>query len=344
MANESYPPPITSGGFQTTARQLLSEKSFIKADDLDDSFIEALYTANSTQYVKITKWALQKFLEACLREGGQFRPFFDKFAPFTGKFVVNKNFDNDPRKRPLQIARFFSQMTERPPQMFIQDTGYSYVPAGLGGLTGGWNTRDKYGNQVVHVFDSVPIPIEITFVSTSEDDTDEMMGFFSLAFGSFQKLLLGWYLAPEKAIKGAYWTVLLPYAHQLSAKTKQALHGDGEDQLWIITFSFEPIFENSTYLTYRSKPTADLRAGSFLVTLPEKITLHSTFPLQLRDIPYPIQVYSDNYKVAIVQEENAQYIVYPKRIGKFNLVVSKIGGTEENRPILYKQEVEVVLR
>lgn len=345
MANDAVPPPISSGGYQTTVRDLLREKSFIKADELDDSYLQALYTKNTGQYVGITKWAIQKFLEACLKEGGQFRKFFNVFVPFTKDFIVNKNLGGEEkRKRPLQIARFYSQMTERPPQIFIQDNGYEYTPSGLGGLAGGWNSHDKYGTQKLHFFDSVPIPIDISFASTSEDDADQMMGFFSSAFGSFQKLLLNYYLAPDRAIKGAYWTVLLPLKHQVGTKSRQSLHGDPEDNLWIVTVSIECIFENSTYMKYRSDPKADLYPGRFQVFIPEKVTLSNATPLSLHDIPYPIEVYSDNYKVAIIQEEATQYIIYPKRLGKFNVVVIRPGGTEREREILFRQEVTVVLR
>ena len=336
--------PTTSGGYQTTPRQLLKSKSFIKGDELSDSHLQALYTANSTQYVKITKFAIQRFLEECLRPDGMFRKFFDKFAPFTGNFVVNENFDGDKRKRHLQIARYFADMRERPPQFFIQDGGYQYKPASLGGLTGGWNQQDKQGNQVVHIFDSVPVPIDITFASTSEDDVDMMGGFIGMAFGQFQRFLMNWYIQPDEAVKGAYWIVMLPYSFGAGSKVRQNLHGDPDEAVWLQTFNFDCTFENSTYLTYRSQPVGDLSPGRFEVIVPSKITLSDTVPIQFKDLPFPVKVYSEDYRIAIVQRQNTQYIIYPKRVGKFNLVVAKSGGTEQERDILAKQEVQIVLR
>lgn len=343
-SNDSQPPPFSSGGFQLTPpRAALEQKTIIKADDLDDSYVNALIHGQHTQYVKITKWAIQKFLEACLTEGGQFRGFFDRFAPFTGDFVVNENFDGDPRKRHLQIARFFDGVVERPPQLFIQDAGYNYTPSGLGTLVGGWNKRDKYGNQVNHVFDSVTCPIDITFASTSVDDADDMQGFLSMAFGWAQRYLMNYYLMPDKRVRGAYWVVLLPLRNDVTPKTRQALHGDPTDQIWLVSMNLQCIFENSTFVQYRAAPQGDLQPGVLRVSIPQKITLADTIPITIQDMPYPIDVFSDNYKIAIVEEQKSQFILHPKRLGKCNIVVRKRGGGDQDI-ILAKKEVKIALR
>lgn len=344
MVDSSDPPPFSSGGYQTTPRQLLQKKTFIKGDELSDSYLEALYTANHTEYLAITKWAIQKYLEACLIDGGQFRTFFKRFAPFTGGFVVNENFDGDKRKRHLQIARYFDGVVERPPQFFILDGGYTYQPASLGGLTGGWSQNDKYGNQVNHIFDSVPIPIDILFASSSFEDVDSMGAFWGMAFGQFQRYINNWYLQPDRAIKGAYWTVMLSPHFTVSPKSRQSLHGDPDASIWTSTMSSTVIFENSTYLTYRAAPQGDLLPGNFRINLPSKITLHTTVPISLFDIPYPVEVYTDDYKIAVVQEEATQYVLYPKRLGTCNIIVRKPGGTNTEELVLAKEPLQIVLR
>ncbi len=325
---------------------LLQRKSFLNVDDLSKSELDGLYKANPTKYVSITKWTIQKYLEACLREDGQFRPFFDKFAPFTGGFVVNENYEGDPHKRHIQIARYYSQARAMPPQIFIQDTGYNYVPASLGGLTAGWNERDKQGNQIVRVMDVIPVPLEITISGLDEEFVDSMEGFFSAAFGQYQKFLCGWVLKPAKSQhnSGAYWEVRIPQTHTVGPKTSQGIRGDPENQVWSVTATVEFEFENSTYITYRAKPEGDFRPPEFEVFVPSRITTHDVVPINFLDMPYPFRIYSSDLRVALIEQRQTSYFIRPKRVGTFTLIVAKPGSTEGEMTTVAEKEITIVPR
>lgn len=324
---------------------LIDGKTFIKIDELDQSYIDALKAGNDTRYLSLTKYTLQKYLEACLDKGGQFRPFFEKFAIFAGEFVVNQNLSEDNTERNLQIARYYSQLKARPPQIFIQDGGYNYTPASLGGLTAGWNERTDEGDQIVRVMDVVPIPIEITFSAVNDEEfIDSMAGFFSAAFGQYQRFLCGYVLSPATSIDGAYWEVRIPLDHSVGTKSNTGLHGDPSDVIWSITCSMTVDFENSSYITYRSAPIGDLAHVDFVVEVPDTVPMGTVIPINLSHMPYPVEIYSSDFRVAIVQLQESSYFIHTKRPGLFKLMITKQAATDETRPTFIEKEIRVTLR
>jgi len=327
---------------------IIDGKNFIKTDDLDRSYIDALKAGNDTRYLSLTKYTVQKYLEACLRSDGQFRPFFDKFAVFTGGFVVNENFNglND-NQRHLQIARYMSQIKSMPPQIFIQDEGYTHTSSGLGGLSAGWNERTPDGAQIVRVTGIAEIPLAITY-SVVQDETavDDMIGFFEAAFGDYQKFLCGWVLRPASPIDGAYWEVRIPLSGwSVGAKSNSPVIGSsGEDVIWSVTVSITFDFENSSYITYRAAPIADLYNAEFTVAVPSSIPINSVIPIEMGHMPYPVDVYSSDIRVALIDQEGSKYFIRPKRPGVFNLIISKRGGTDRTKQVYTEKEIRVTLR
>lgn len=327
-------------------RAALRKKSYIEVDDLGRSEIDALYSGGDiTQYTKITKLTIQKFLEACLREDGQFRVLCKRFASFTGDFDINQTFDPDSRRRMLQIASYFEQVKGRPPQIFIQDRGYHYEPASLGGLTAGWNDRTRDGRQIVRIYDSVPITIDITCAAMDESTIEDLQGFLSYAFGSFQTFMCRYELKPSKAVAGAYWVVILPAVHEMGARTNQSFHNDPLTQIFSVTCSLTVQFENSTYVCYNAAPSTDISNRNFEITVPGKITLGSVVPVILGGTVYPISVYSSDPRVALIEQHHTTFYIRPQRVGTFTLVVAKSGGeTDESKTIYAERELVVSLR
>lgn len=326
---------------------IIDGKSFIKTEELDQSYIDALKAGNDTRYLNLTKFTVQKYLEACLRPDGQFRKFFDKFAVFTGGFVVNENFNgkNDDRRH-LQIARYMSQTKAMPPQIFIQDEGYNHTPSGLGGFSAGWNERTPDGAQIVRVTGIAEIPLVITF-SAVKDETavDDMIGFFEAAFGDYQKFLCGWVLRPASPIDGAYWEVRIPLTWNIGTKTSSPILGSaGEDVVWSVTAPITFDFENSSYITYQAAPIADLRNTDFTVEVPTSIPLNSVIPINIGHMPYPIEIYSSDYRIALIRQEGSSYFIHPKRAGVFKLVIAKKGGDDQTKQMYEEKEIRVTLR
>ena len=326
-------------------QDLIARKSFISPDDLARSELDALYVGDSTRFVNIAKLTIQKFLEACISEKGQFRTFFKRFASFTGNYVVNQNLDKNDHRRLLQIVRLFEGQGEHPPQIVIQDGGYSYKQASLGGLTAGWNERTRDGSQVVRVMDSVDIPIEITCAALDETTIDDLQGFLSLAFGQQQKFLCGWVLKPSRQVEGAYWELILPLTFEVGTKSRAGFHNDPQKQVHSFTCSLPIIFENSTYMTYKAAPVFDMANNNFQILVPTKITLNSTVPVTLLHTPLPLEIYSSDSRIALIGLKQTTYFIYPKRLGRFTLVVAKPRTTSDENQLIYAQkEMEVVLR
>lgn len=240
-------------------------------------------------------------------------------------------------------------MQEQPPQIFIQDSGYTYNPASLGGFTAGRNLEKFLGDQMVRIMDVIPVPIEITLVSMDEQQLEDLQAFLSAAFGQFMNFTAKYVLKPPRGQAvgenaGAYWEVRVPFTHQMSAKRHSPLHGDPKDRFWEATMSMECIFENSTYIHYRAGPQFSFRQGSMIITAPDKIPLGHPTKVTFRDLAFPVRIYSDNSKVAVIEQSNTQFTIFPKRLGKFNIVAQKPGSNEKQAPIVKTKEVEVVPR
>jgi len=314
----------------------------IQVDDLEASAIKGLYAKDRTQYLKITKLTLQKFLEACLRPGGQFYPYMSQTCSFMIDYHINESLPRNSEDRHLQIARYFEGMAEAPPQIFIQDGGYTYTPASLGSLTEGFNTRDKNGTQVTRIMDVVPIPIEIVCASLDEQQIEDMIAFVSAAFGQDQRYTCNYVLRPPWDQSGVYWEVRVPLQHTPGPKSHSTFKGDPRDQLWQASISMTVEFENSSYRKYLADPRYQgVRAWNMELTAPNKVRIGSKVMFSIRDMPYPVRVYSDNSKIAIVRSMQTQYMITPKRLGTFKIIVTK-RTAEAPGAVIGEKEVEVV--
>ncbi len=315
----------------------------IALDDLDQSAVGGLYAGDINQYPKIAKLVLQKFLEVCISPNGQLRKFFDRFASYTIGYHVNEKLDKEDRhKRSLQISRYFSGTAERPPQIFIQDNGYRYVPASLGGLTAGVNTRNKHGTQIARVMDVVELPVELTCAATTEAQVEDLIAFLSAAFGQYQRWLCGNVLRPKKNNRGIYFEVRIPLTHDVGAKSHTALHQDPRDQMWQQTFSMLTEFENSSFIKYTADPRyvgADV--SSPVVEAPDKVRIYTDSLFRVSKMPYPIRVYSDDSRIAIISDVQTHYVISPKRLGTFKIMVAK-GAPGAEQSILTEKQVDVV--
>lgn len=311
---------------------------------LDNNTLAALANKDPTQYLRVTKMAIQQYLQECLKVGGEFRSFMDKLASYTIGYVINEDLEEAPDARHLQIASFYSGMRERPPQIFIQDQGYEYKPDSLGSLAGGWNMRTRDGHQVVRVMDQVPIPLEIHCVALSQQEVEDMAAFMSVAFGQLQRLTTGYVLKPAVQQGGVNWEVRIPFVHNISPKTHSPLHDDPRIQIWQITCSLTVDFENSVYLQYRSQPKYSPRPGTIALTIPDKIVLGQEYPLQLVNRPEPVTMYSTDARIAVVQQRGRTWILVPRRVGTCTIMVTKIHGPQKGPEILVQQEIEVLVR
>lgn len=319
--------------------------NFIKLDELSRSAVDGLYEKDPTQYTKITKYSIQKYIENCLFEGGQFRPFFNKVATFTGGFEVNTNLSEDPNQRTIQIARFFSNIREQPPQIFIQDGGYNYIPASLGGFSAGFSQNDSLGHQTMGVMDVVTIPIELTCAALDIDLCSELRAFLSAAFGQFQRWTTGYYLRPAPNEPQVSWEVRIPLQHTMTRLTPRSLHGDGRDQIWESTCSMDVEFENTTYLQYRAKPLAESKLGALQLIVPDRVIINRSETINILNMPRSLRVFSDNSRIAIVEMVKTSFIIRPKRPGKFNLVLELPSQSNDQRSATVQtKEIEVVLR
>jgi len=315
----------------------------IAIDEMDQSAIGGLYSHDITQYPKVTKITIQKFLEGCMKSTGQFRNFFDRFASFTIGYHVNEALDKySPHERHIQISRYFAGTREFPPQMFIQDGGYNYVPSSLGGFAAGVNMRDRHGTQVIRVVDVVEIPIDITCAATDEQQVEDLAAFLTAAFGQYQRWLCNYVLRPAENKQGIYYEVRVPLKHTVGPKSHTARHGDPRDQMWQFTFSMLVEFENSAYIKYTNDPRySPASVAAPVIGAPDKIRIYTDSIFQVSKMPYPIRVYSDDSRVAIITDAQTHYVISPKRLGTFKIMVAK-GTSEAPHTVVTEKQVEIV--
>ena len=318
---------------------------FINMAPLDRSALTGLMRSDVTQYLRITKLALKQYMEECLKPNGQFRTFFDKVATYTIGYHINQNLDQDPNARHLQIAAFYENMRERPPQIFIQDNGYRYVPSSLGGLCAGWNMRTREGHQMVQVMDVIQIPITITCVATSQQEVEHLISFIEVAFGQLCRFTVGYVLRQHPDTEGSCWEVRIPLVHSIGTKAHTPIHGDPRLQFWSVACDMEVDFENSLMLQYKSQPTVQLKKGTISLQVPNTVRLGQQQRITLLNYPRPLQVYSTDPRIAIVVERSYEWIIEPRRIGTFTLMVTRLTSSRTEGPeILAQQDIAVVAR
>ena len=193
--------------------------------------------------------------------------------------------------------------------------------------------------------DSVDIPIEITCAALDETTIDDLQGFLSLAFGAQQKWLGGWVLKPSRQVEGAYWELILPLTFEVGPKSHAGFHNDPQKQIHSFTCNLPIIFENSTYMTYKAAPVFDMANKSFEIVVPTKITLNSAVPITLLNTTLPLEIYSSDSRIALIGLKQTTYFIYPKRLGRFTLVIAKPRTTSDENQLIYaEKEMEVVLR
>lgn len=318
---------------------------FIRMSPLDNSTLAAMSNREPTQYLRVTKMAIRQYLQECLKVGGQFNTFVSKLASSTIGYSINEELSDDPNKRHLQVAAYYEDMAERPPQIFIQDNGYTYQSDSLGSLAAGWNMRTKDGHQIVRVLDVVSIPIDINLIALSSQEVEDLIGFMHVAFGQLQRLTTNYVLKPATQQAGVYWEVRIPLAHNISAKSHAPLQGDTRIQIWQATCSMTVDFENSVFLQYRSQPLYSPKRGDLTLTMPDWLRLGQEHPVSLLHHPEPISVFSDDARIAVVQQRGRDWIVVPRRVGTFNLIVKKARPhISSDVDILTQQEIEVRAR
>jgi len=318
---------------------------FFRLSPLDQTSLTAMANRDHTQYLKTIKLALVQYMKAYLMPGGQFRKFADNLASYTIGYTINEELSGDPNERGLQIAAYYDDMREQLPQIFIQDNGYEYKSDSLGSLAAGWNMLTRDGHQAIRVLDAIEVPIDIHLVALSIQEVEDLISFMHIAFGQSQRLTVNYYLEPESPQQGVYWVVRLPLQHSISAKTHTPLHGSARQQIWQATCSLTVNFENSVFLQYRSQPQYTSKRGDPGLTFPSTIPLGQERAVSLLNYPEPITVYSDDNRIAVVQQSRREWIVYPRRVGTFNLIVKSTKPTQSsNANILLQQSVEVRAR
>jgi len=319
---------------------------FIRIDPLEESTVSGLYVKDITQYLRLTKIMLRRYLEECIKEDGQFRVFFDKFATFTKGFIVNEDAHDDPESNHLQIVDFYSSARERPPQIFIQDNGYSYKPSGLGGLSEGWaieNSPD--GGQIVRITDVVDIDIQFTCAALSVQEVEDLMAFLSAAFGQYQRFTCNYVLRPEVNEQGPNWEVRIPFTYSFSAKNAASMHNDPRIRIWTSTQTMRVTFENSSWMTYKAQPLVTPQNGSLTISLPDSLVVGQDHSVYIENYALPISVYTDDPRIALVRPLGRErWVVMPKRVGKCNVLVVRVNRTGKDDEIMASHELTVVAR
>jgi hypothetical protein len=318
---------------------------FIRMDPLDSSTLSSLARNDKTQYPRVTKLTIKRYMEECLKSDGQFRRFFDKIATSTIGYHINEKLSEDLNERHLQIAAFYSDVAERPPQIFIQNDGYTYLPDSLGCLMAGWNMRTKDGHQCVVIMDVVNIPITLTCAALSEQEIEDLESFINAAFGQFQRFTVNYYLKPAVSNQGVDWEIKLPFRIENGTKTHSPLKGNLRQQIWQFTASMEVMFENKTYLQYLSQPEFIPKRGELTLDVPSSITVNQTIPVGIYNHTKPISIYTNDPRIAIVRRIGNHWVLKPRRIGTVKLLVTRTVSNGKDGPeILAEQDITIRAR
>lgn len=280
--------------------------------DLDDP-ITASEAANNdpTRILMLAKSAVQLYLSECL--SGQFKDLFARFTKYSVEWSA-QDFSEDESERKVQVARYFKDLKEKLPQIFIQDGGFTYNRQGLGPWDDAGRLED--GTRWVRQFKSYPMPITLTIATLDEQMTEDLATFVSEAFGD----LLPFTVADALKIGNSSWRLIIPLTFTIDAKTNTPFHEDHKEQVWFVTITSEFRFESYRYMNYRVNTTAFYDpTAAMLFTIPSKIRLGQTAVFSVNMRREGIEISSSDSKVGLIDPERQTLL--GKRLGSFKFLV-----------------------
>lgn len=309
-------------------------KSGFTIKAIPKSVKEAASLQSHDRLKMITKSAVEQYIRSFLDSGGRHRDTIESIAKGSLQYITDKSIQNDPTKRPTQLARIFSEVREKTPAILIVDAGMESIPSGLNsGLTASTLINGKWQGWYNKQF---KIDLTIVVLTNDQDSTDQLMEIVELLFNNLRQISDGSEIRAREP--GHNWAVRLPLTFTVSSTAGANITEDNKDQLWFAEFSL-PVESEDTFsieMPFDTSLTSsdydqDFRSGMSvdqanlsqaippIITAPDTIQINTSAAISFSRLRPHHKIIIDQPMIATIDVPGR--VVTPRRLGTFNLQV-----------------------
>jgi hypothetical protein len=272
---------------------------------------------------------------------GERRQFFAKFAPYSESWQVHTDrswVGENYLDQAVQIARYYEDTPEAPPQILLRTNGYTGTPSSLGTFAMGKARENQ--TQVVAVIDTTKVALDLAVAALDPEQAHLLVHFCETALGPLSRFLVNSLLMAEDESK-RNWAVTLPIQWTVGALADVPIGEDRKNRLWTTTFSEEVQVEVATWAEY-SRPATLYNLGgprmdSVTITVPSQVRIGTATPLYVSRRPGDAQWKVSDTTLAYVTVNDA---LFAKKIGRVS--VSLISALKPGADPYASAEVQIV--
>ncbi len=327
-----------------TKTQKTPPKSGFTVKAVPKNVKEAVSLQSHDRLKMITKSAVEQYIRSFLDSGGSHRDSIEAIAKGSLQYITDKSIQNDPTKRPTQLARIFNEVREKTPAILIVDAGMESIPSGLNsGLIASTLINAKWQGWYNKQF---KVDLTIVVLTNDQDSTDQLMEIVELLFNNLRQISDGSEIRPQEP--GHNWAVRLPLSFTISSTSGANITDDNKDQLWFAEFSL-PVESEDTFSIEipfdTSLDTADynndFRAGMKvdqsnlgqstppIITAPDTIQINSSAAISFSRLRPHHKIIIDQPMIATIDVPGR--VITPRRLGTFNLQVVDLDTRKDDQ-------------
>lgn len=277
------------------------------------------------------KSAMQAYLAQFLDGNGPKRHLLEDAAPFAVQFetgISGAQDPDDPLVIGVQLARKWASLRKMFPAIIIIDTSCEVKSSGMGGLQQGRRIPKAGGDTEAIIVQTVmaKVGIQLMVGALGETDASDLCDVLRYILIELTVLTRGHVINPGKP--SDRWEVRLPMTVGMEGLEQQTIADDSRDSFWSSSISLEVDFEGEIQhiIHHPADPGIfDTIANSgqsegVTIDVPSEISMHDRPRVRVNFIPAWTSVVSDDRRVAVIDEN---YVIHPKRLGTFNILVLK---------------------
>lgn len=292
-----------------------------------------------SRWEHLAKLAVAGYLQSCLT--GDRKQFFTEFAPYSTQWQLRTDKQwrgEDPLDQAVQIARFFENVREAPPQVLIRSTGYTFRNQNLGTFA---ISRPEAKRQVVASIESTIVPLDLAVAAQDEDQAGYLIHFVESAFGPLCRFLINYLIKPEDETR-RNWAVYLPLTWSVGGLTDVPITEDRKNRLWTTTYSAEVNVDVAIWAQYSTPFTAKLGAippqmRTVRISLPNQVRVGTATPLYVDNRPADSKWKVDDVSLARITSSDS---LLARRVG--TVIVSLMSEVKPGNEPYASQQVQIV--
>lgn len=292
-----------------------------------------------SRWEHLAKLAVSGYLQSCLT--GDRKQFFKTFAPYSTQWQLRTDRQwrgEDPLEQAVQIARFFEDVQQAPPQILIRATGYTFRNQNLGSFA---ISKPQNGSQIVASIESTTVPVDLAVAALDEDQAGYLVHFLESAFGPLCRFLINYLIKPEDETR-RNWAVYLPLTWSVGGLTDVPITEDRKNRLWTTTYSAEVQVDVAIWAQYSTPFTVKLgelppRTLGVNLSIPSTVKVGTATPLYVDNRPADSKWKVDDPSLARITPSES---LVAKRVG--NVIVSLMSAVKPGNEPYASHEVQIV--